>query len=246
MKMFYRIRKNQKGSTLFIALTFLVVITLMGLSGMQTATLQERMAGSERDYSIALQAAEMALRDGEHDLLAVDYTNAPIPGKTDGGASCQPNSIGRICFEKTQGVSLPPSRPMLGPPNNGGHLQWAYNCPWGQCYLGMSPTLPRPGVGGVPGVLPFWSDQTLWATDASSSTNAVASSVKYGSFTNAPALSIPSQPRYILELIDGGASPSAVASATGSLRNVRITARAVGLNPRTVVLLQEVFQCSSC
>ncbi len=61
MRTFY-ITRHQRGSTLFIALTFLVVISLMGLSGMQTATLQERMAGGERDYSIALQAAEMGLR----------------------------------------------------------------------------------------------------------------------------------------------------------------------------------------
>ncbi|MES2205720.1 MAG: PilX N-terminal domain-containing pilus assembly protein [Pseudomonadota bacterium] len=239
MRTFYITRK-QHGSTLFIALTFLVVITLMGLSGMQTATLQERMAGGERDYSIALQAAEMGLRDAERDLLGVDYNNVPVPGMTDGGVSCQPSSKGRVCFEYVKQGITTPSRPMLSAPNNGGHMLWLYYCQWGQCYLGMDPTLPRPST------LPFWNDQTLWGNDALTAAGTVGSSVVYGTFTGAPALSLSSQPRYILELIESEPTASSPASASGAVRNVRITSRAVGMNARTVVLLQEVFQCSSC
>lgn len=241
----YRIRRQQNGSTLFIALTFLVVITLMGLSGMQTATLQERMAGSERDYSIALQAAEMALRDAEHDLLGVDYNNAAIPGISDAGASCQANSVGRVCFEVKKQTSITvnkPSRPLQSTTGYGpSHELWTHTCQWGQCYISMNSGSARPAV------LPVWTDQSVWSTDVVASTPAAtASSVSYGAMTGAPALAMPQQPRYILEAIDGTGSVATPASATGSTLSFRITARAVGLNPRTIVLLQEVFQCSSC
>ena len=59
---------RQGGTVLLVALMFLIVITLLGLSSMKSTTLEERMAGNARDYNIALQAAEAALRDAEADL----------------------------------------------------------------------------------------------------------------------------------------------------------------------------------
>lgn len=60
--------KNQRGAILFVALVLLLVLTLIGVTAMQTTTLQERMAGNLRDKNVAFQAAEAALRDCE-DLL---------------------------------------------------------------------------------------------------------------------------------------------------------------------------------
>ena len=40
----------------------------LGLSAMTATTLEEKMAGNSRDYNMALQAAEAALRDAEADL----------------------------------------------------------------------------------------------------------------------------------------------------------------------------------
>ena len=51
-----------------MALIFLVLLTLLGVSAMQTATMEERMAGNMRNENLAFQAAEAALRDAE-DLL---------------------------------------------------------------------------------------------------------------------------------------------------------------------------------
>jgi type IV pilus assembly protein PilX len=56
---------GQQGSALAIALVFLLLLTLIGVTAMQTTTLQERMAGNVRDRTLAFQAAEAALRDGE-------------------------------------------------------------------------------------------------------------------------------------------------------------------------------------
>lgn len=56
---------QQRGVALFIALVVLLMITVLGIEGMQTTTLGERMAASVRDRDLAFQAAEAALREGE-------------------------------------------------------------------------------------------------------------------------------------------------------------------------------------
>lgn len=58
---------SQQGAVLVVSLMILIVLTLIGLNGMQTTNLQESMAGSTRNYNIALQAAEVALIAGEAD-----------------------------------------------------------------------------------------------------------------------------------------------------------------------------------
>lgn len=56
---------RQGGAALIISLIFLLLMTLIGVTSMQTTTLQERMAGNSRDRNLALQAAEAGLRQGE-------------------------------------------------------------------------------------------------------------------------------------------------------------------------------------
>ena len=60
----------QRGTVLVVSLIFLVLLTLIGLAGMQTSTMQERMAGNMRDRAIAFQTTETALRVGEEWLNA--------------------------------------------------------------------------------------------------------------------------------------------------------------------------------
>ncbi|HSH29209.1 MAG TPA: PilX N-terminal domain-containing pilus assembly protein [Thiohalobacter sp.] len=57
--------QRQRGAALIVSLLLLLIMTLLGVSAMQTTTLQERMAGNTRDRAVALQAAEYALRDAE-------------------------------------------------------------------------------------------------------------------------------------------------------------------------------------
>lgn len=56
---------RQRGSTLVISLMILIVMTLIGLTGIASSTMEEKMAGNTRDQALAFQAAEAALRDGE-------------------------------------------------------------------------------------------------------------------------------------------------------------------------------------
>lgn len=59
---------QQQGMALVLSLIFLTIVTLLSLSSMQGAMIQNRMAASQRDHTVALQAAEAALRDAENQL----------------------------------------------------------------------------------------------------------------------------------------------------------------------------------
>jgi type IV pilus assembly protein PilX len=53
--------KKQSGVVLVISLVMLLLLTLIGISGTQTSTLEEKMAGNMRDKDLAFQAAESAM-----------------------------------------------------------------------------------------------------------------------------------------------------------------------------------------
>jgi type IV pilus assembly protein PilX len=55
--------QRQRGAALVISLIILLVMTLIGISAMQTTTLEEKMAGNLRDRNLAFQAAESSLQD---------------------------------------------------------------------------------------------------------------------------------------------------------------------------------------
>jgi len=57
---------SSQGSALIVSLVILLIMTILGLTAMQTTTLQERMAGNMKDRNMAFQAAEAALRAGEN------------------------------------------------------------------------------------------------------------------------------------------------------------------------------------
>jgi type IV pilus assembly protein PilX len=63
-------KNRQQGAVLVISLIMLLVMTLIGITGMQTTVLEEKMAGNMRDQNLAFQAAESALRNGEMDTGA--------------------------------------------------------------------------------------------------------------------------------------------------------------------------------
>lgn len=180
----------QRGATLITGLIFLVVLTLIGVTAARMSSLEERMAGNLRDRSLAMQAAELALRDAERDIL--------------GQGNRAPGISGISGFEPLCGASTP------GVANDNG-----------LCYNGVAGFSP-----------PLWSNVTNM-TD-------VERSVRYGQFTgaaNIPLLS--AQPRYIIEGMQKYCWRQCEATMTPGYR---ITVRAQGMNPNTVVWLQEIFK----
>jgi type IV pilus assembly protein PilX len=79
-------RKSQQGMALLISLVFLLLLTLIGISSMQSATLQEKMAGSVTLRNQSFQLAEASLRIGESAVQLATYTLA-VCGTT---AQCAP------------------------------------------------------------------------------------------------------------------------------------------------------------
>jgi type IV pilus assembly protein PilX len=65
---------KQRGVVLVVAMLTLLVITIVGVAGMQTTILEETMAGAVRDKHIAFNTAEAGLREGEEYL-----TSASLP-----------------------------------------------------------------------------------------------------------------------------------------------------------------------
>lgn len=67
--------KGQRGAALVVGLILLVVITVLAISGMNTATTEIAMARNDQNYENAFQAAETgietALAQGSWDTLAV-------------------------------------------------------------------------------------------------------------------------------------------------------------------------------
>lgn len=58
--------RRQEGVALVLALVFLLLLTLLGISALGTTSLEEKMAHNVKDRNLAFQAAESALSLGEN------------------------------------------------------------------------------------------------------------------------------------------------------------------------------------
>lgn len=181
---------SQSGAVLFVAMIFLIVMTLLGISNMQSGLMEEKMAGAFRDRnSLAFESAELALREGEKYLnnVAVGPFNDTIDGLHDN-------------FEKGGDLNFWRSTSTTGCPSSG--TVTAFN----------------------------WS-----------STNARCSSVLVTRQLTGTA----SAPRYVIEELADVPKPGAsqkAGVAKDSTKVFRITARGVGAQATTVVILQSTFK----
>jgi len=183
---------RQSGAALITGLIFLVVLTMIGITAARMSTLEERMSGNMRDRSIAMQAAELALRDAERDILRLGTgsRNPGISGITDFVADCDQDNT-----------------------NNTADDGLCYNGPLG------------------------WATAAWTAANWTANMTAEPASVAYGRFTGATAIAaLSEQPRYLIE------GMRKTPAGGGEAFYYRITVRAQGANPNTVVWLQEVFK----
>lgn len=85
-------RNCQSGAVLFVALVFLVLITLLGLTASSTSILQERMTGGFRNNQMGLMAAETAARGAEAWLWNLASNGGTINCGYNGGEN-------KFCFD---------------------------------------------------------------------------------------------------------------------------------------------------
>lgn len=90
--------KKQTGAVLFVSLIILLIMTLLGISGMQTTVLEEKMAGNFKDKNMSFQAGESALREAEEYLNATSIL-PPFTGGTVG--HYQPTASGAARWDDT-------------------------------------------------------------------------------------------------------------------------------------------------
>jgi type IV pilus assembly protein PilX len=73
----------QKGATLFTAIIFLIMLSMLGVTVAQMSSLEERMAGNTRNRDLAYQAAEAALMHVEQNLSSGENIRTLIPEPAD-------------------------------------------------------------------------------------------------------------------------------------------------------------------
>ena len=85
------IARRQQGFSLIVVLVLLIVMSILGIAVLRSSAMQERMSANLRDRSLAMQAAESALRFAQDQVLGVTADNwdkkAPV------AADCAASSI---------------------------------------------------------------------------------------------------------------------------------------------------------
>ncbi|MGF6287111.1 pilus assembly PilX family protein [Pseudomonas silensiensis] len=95
----------QRGMALLVSLVFLLLLTLIGLSSMQNATLQEKMAASVTLRNQSFQGAESALRVGESAVQLETYSLPVCSGTTQCAPPAESLTITGAGFNSTSGVT---------------------------------------------------------------------------------------------------------------------------------------------
>ncbi|WP_085726142.1 PilX N-terminal domain-containing pilus assembly protein [Pseudomonas sp. R37(2017)] len=96
---------TQRGMALLVTLVFLLLLTLTGLSSMQSATLQEKMAGSVALRNQSFQSAEAALRVGESGVQRDSYALPVCSGIVQCAPPAESLTITAAGFNATSGVT---------------------------------------------------------------------------------------------------------------------------------------------
>jgi Tfp pilus assembly protein PilV len=75
-------RARQSGAVLIVSMIILVILTLLGVTAMNTTSLQERIASNTQEQVHAFQAAETGLNQAFADNLAYDISSTYTGGAT--------------------------------------------------------------------------------------------------------------------------------------------------------------------
>ena len=212
-------KRNSRGSTLIISLLFLMVTTLIATGVWRLAMQQESMTGSERDYQIAFEAAEAALRDAELDYFNICARDSTLPNQAS------------ACTARVTPIS---GLQLVGSQNAGDVP------PDGSC-SSTGLCLGKFEMHGGTKVYEGKPDMTI--VDGSA-VPTLGKRVTYGQFTRDPndpnqkIASVAQQPNYVIEAIClGGAS-----SAAGCNPIYRVTAIGYGRRADTRVVLQSFLE----
>ena len=83
-KLTFKNPRKQSGAVLVLSLLMLFVLTLIGVSSINTTTMEEKMSGNSRNQQLAFHAAEIAIREAED--FITNTINNPTAQFTAGSA----------------------------------------------------------------------------------------------------------------------------------------------------------------
>jgi type IV pilus assembly protein PilX len=212
--------RQQRGVVLLVALLFLVVLTLLGVGASRMVTSEERQSRYLREYNIAFQSSEAAMRDARDDIdgaySAGGKRNSRIDGAKGFFADC---SFGLCLYDKTE-----VARPWKDP------LKWKDKAVSYGTYSRRSP-LPQTTLSG--------------STNAGSAKDEDENNVsRYDDTTkNNTVNGVWQQPKYLIEAItDNRPGTSSVQFGIKSPPTVyRITAQGYGADPNSRAMVQEIY-----
>ncbi len=92
---------QEQGIALVVALLFLVVLSMLALTAIRTNIIEEKLAGNSRDWTLAFEAAEAALREGEKDV----QSGTRFIGETGFDTNCITSTSG-LCRPQEDGTAI--------------------------------------------------------------------------------------------------------------------------------------------
>ncbi len=73
---------DERGTALIMSLVFLMILTILGITAMGTASLEEKMSGNTQETNKAFQAAESGLMNAANTSGALDLNTSSTAPKT--------------------------------------------------------------------------------------------------------------------------------------------------------------------
>lgn len=96
---------QQSGTALIISLIILAVVTLLGVTGMQSSNTELKLAASQRDRGVAFEAAEAALAIVEKSLADNPPQREKLFSTCSGSGCYVDNCEGGLCFDGSYLIS---------------------------------------------------------------------------------------------------------------------------------------------
>jgi type IV pilus assembly protein PilX len=210
---------SQKGATLIVAILFLLVITVLGISSWQMGNAEEKMAGLTRDRQLAYEAAEAALREAEYDIKglcapAATCNTRTTPIEKTLGFPDTPNNVAALATCQANGLCTTPKDAM------------------GRNFANVPVAILRCGTNGPSTNCP--NGQSTWFGQYTRTAGLPSSYMPNSSGLAAQRLAF--APRYTIQALCTG-----MACKPSNIYYV-VTAIGFGQRPNTEVILQTYYQ----
>ncbi len=93
---------TQRGALMVLVLVILLVVSLLGMSTVDTSGLEMRMASNSRDQQAAFEAAEYTLSFVENQISGTGFSSQSLSNQSCGSICFESTCTGGYCFNGTE------------------------------------------------------------------------------------------------------------------------------------------------